>query len=108
MIAGAGARCERALGRTFDESGPGARAKPPGLSRRQPAMGGVRADLVVIEPPALEQAPGLGKGLEDLLVQELVAQPADEALDEGVLLGLAGRNLVPIQAGPVGPRQDRA
>jgi hypothetical protein len=28
--------------------------------------------------------------LEDLLAQELVPQPADEALDQGVLLRLAG------------------
>jgi hypothetical protein len=45
---------------------------------------------------------------EDLLVQQLIAQPADEALDEGVLLWLAGRDVVPVQAGLVGPRQNRA
>ena len=69
---------------------------------------GARPDLVVVEPPALEQAPSVSEVLEDLLVQHLVAQAADEALDEGVLLGLAGRDVVPVETGAVGPRQDRA
>jgi hypothetical protein len=43
-------------------------------------------DVVVVEPLALEQAPGVSEVLEDLLVQQLVPQPADEALDEGILL----------------------
>jgi hypothetical protein len=71
-------------------------------------MGGVRPDLVVIAPPALEQASGVSEVVEDLLVQQLVPQPADEALDEGVLLGLARRDVVPVEAGAVGPRQDGA
>jgi hypothetical protein len=49
----------------------------------------MRPDVVVVEPPALEQAPGVTEFLEDLLVQQLVPRPADEALDEGILLGLA-------------------
>jgi hypothetical protein len=64
--------------------------------------------VVIIEAPALEQMSGVGEVLEDLLVQELVSKPADEALDEGVLLRLAGHDVVPVKAGAVGPRQDGA
>ena len=61
----------------------------------------MRPDVVVVEPPALEQAPGVSEVLEDLLVQQLVPQPADEALDEGILLGLARRDVVPVEAGAI-------
>ena len=71
-------------------------------------MGRVWSDLVVVVLPAFQQAAGVREVLEDLLVQEFVAQPADEARDEGVLLGLARRDVVPVEPGPVGPRQDRA
>ena len=91
MIAVGAAGCERGPGRTFNESGPGARGQPPGLSRREPGVGGVWSDVVVVEPPSLEQAPGLRQVLEGFLVQQLVAQPTDKALDEGVLLRLARR-----------------
>jgi hypothetical protein len=104
----AGARCERARGRTINESGPGARGEQPCLVRRQPGMRRVRPDLVVVEPPALEHAAGVSEVLEDLLVQQLVPQPADEALDEGILLGLARRDVVPVEAGAIGPCQDDA
>jgi hypothetical protein len=106
LIAGDGARRERARGRTINESGPGAREQPR-LGRRQAAMGRVWPDLVVVQPPALKQAPRVSEILEDLLVQELVPQPADEALDEGVLLRLARRDVMPVEPGAVGPRQDR-
>jgi hypothetical protein len=108
VIAGAGARCERELGRTTNESEPSARGEPPSLGRRQPGVSRMRPDVVVIEPPALEQLSGVGEVLEYLLVQELVAKPADEALDESVLLRLARHDVVPVEAGAVGPRQDSA
>jgi len=38
----------------------------------------VRPDLVVVEPPPLEQAAGVAEVLEDLLVEQLVPQPADD------------------------------
>jgi hypothetical protein len=94
LIAGCGARCERARGRTIKESGPGARGEQPRLGRRHPGMRRVRPDLIVVEPPPLEQAAGVAEVLEDLLVEQLVAQPADEALDESVLLRLARGDVV--------------
>ena len=57
---------------------------------REAAVGRVRSDEVVVEPPALDDGAGLGEGGEDLLVEAFVAQPAVEALDEAVLLRLAG------------------
>jgi len=58
------------------------------------AVGRLRSYSVVLAPPALDHRTGLGKAGEDLLVQALVAKPADEALHEGVLgwLGMAGRS----------------
>ena len=68
-------------------------------------MGRVRTHMVVVEPPALDDSPGFWQGFEDLLVQAFVAQPAVEAFDEAVLLRLAGRDVVPIITGAVGPFQ---
>jgi hypothetical protein len=45
----------------------------------------MRPHLVVVVAPALDHGTGLGQTGEHLLVQALVAELADEALDEGVL-----------------------
>ena len=58
--------------------------------RRQAAMGRVEPDMVVVLAPGGEQPAGMAQAIEDLLVQGLVAQSADEAFDEGVLCGLPG------------------
>jgi hypothetical protein len=58
--------------------------------------------VVVVEAPALDDGVGLGQAAKHLLVQALVAQLAVEALDEAVLLRLAGGDVVP-DAGTVGP-----
>jgi hypothetical protein len=52
---------------------------------RQPADARVRTSAVVVPSPFLEQGACLGERGERRLVEELVAQPAIEALDEGVL-----------------------
>ena len=54
------------------------------------------AHAVVVGPPGVENLAGLWQRYEQRLVQALVAQPAYEALREGVLLRLAGRNVVPV------------
>ena len=64
-------------------------------------MGRVRSYLVIVAPPPLDHGTGLGQAGEHLLVQALVAEPADEALDKGVLGWLARRDVVPQGAGPV-------
>ena len=51
-------------------------------------------DVVVVLTPGCEAAVGTVKAVEDLLVQELVALPADVTLNEGALLRLAGADAV--------------
>ena len=68
-------------------------------------VGGVRSHLVVVAAPAPDDSAGLGHTGKHLLVQALVAEPADEALDKGILLRLAERDVVPQDADPVGPFQ---
>src|SRR5215204_541800 len=63
--------------------------------------------LVVITPPSLQYGTGVRQRFEQRLIQQLVAQPAVEALDETVLLRLAGRDVVPADAGRIRPAQDR-
>ena len=93
---GAGLLAQRA-GRGF---------QPPRLGGK-PAVGRVRAHMVVVHPPALDDGAGLGQGAANLLVQALVAQLAVEALEEAGLLRLARRGVVPVDAGSVGPFQHR-
>src|SRR5580704_5132987 len=61
---------------------------------------------VVVALPCLERTACLGERGEQRLVQELVAQAAVEALDEGVLDGLAWSDVMPVDAGLAGPGQD--
>ena len=58
----------------------------------------MRPDGVVVDPPVRQGLAGMGERGEQGLVQALVAQPAVEALDEGVLLRLAWRDVVPVDA----------
>jgi hypothetical protein len=64
--------------------------------------------VVVVEPLAFQQASGVSEILEELLVQQLVPQPTDEALHPAILLRLAGRHVVPRNADLGRPRQDGA
>ena len=45
------------------------------------------ADGVVVAPPGFDENLRLLQGVEDLSVEELVAQPRAEALDISILLG---------------------
>jgi len=55
----------------------------------------MRPDGAVVVLPSSEGRAGMGERDEQRLVQKLVAQAAVERLDEGVLLRLAGRDVVP-------------
>ena len=66
----------------------------------------MRSLLVVVAPPGLEHGAGMRQRSEQRLVQQLVAQPAIEALVVAVLLGLARRDVMPADAGLVGPAED--
>ena len=62
---------------------------------------------VVIDPPGFDDAPGITETVEEMLIEALVAQPAVEAFDEGVLCRLSRRDVVPLDAGLTDPSQDR-
>jgi hypothetical protein len=108
VVARGGVGCERAAVGAALEFGADARGEPVGCRRRQAIMGRMRTHKVVVLTPVLDEPPRLAQAGEDLLVQQLVPQPADEALGERVLLGLARRDVMPGDAGPVGPSEDRA
>ena len=54
---------------------------------------------LVVGPPFFDDPSGLWQAGEEVLVEALVAQPAIEALDEAVLGRLAGRDVMPFDAG---------
>src|SRR4028118_812715 len=77
----AGPRCGRA-----GRGGPRGRRRHARLGcRRAVAERGVRADLVVVTPPALDHDLGLAQAVKDLAVEQLVAEPGVEALHVPVL-----------------------
>src|SRR3977135_1709811 len=65
----------------------------------------MRAHLVVIDAPGLDDAPCLDERAEHVLVEALVAQLAVEALHEAVLHRLARRDVVPVDPALCRPAQ---
>lgn len=55
----------------------------------------MRPDVVVVVAPDGQLAPGVGEAVEQLLIQELVAQRPIERFNERILLRLAGIDVVP-------------
>jgi hypothetical protein len=55
------------------------------LGGRHPSATAVRANLVVVLPPSGDCCPGLGKGLEPMVVQAFVPELVVKALDLAVL-----------------------
>jgi len=66
----------------------------------------MRPDVVVVVAPKGQRSTGICQAVEDLLVQAFVAQAAVEALNEGVLLRLAGGDVMPLDAIILRPFQD--
>ncbi len=66
----------------------------------------MRPDGVAVVAPKGDLAAGIIQVVEDLLVQQLVGQAAVKAFDEGVLLGLAGIDVVPSNVVLLGPLHD--
>jgi len=58
-------------------------------------------------PPGFHRLANIGEDGEDRLVQELVAQPCAETLDEPVLAGLARSDIVPLDIPLLRAAQDR-
>ena len=67
----------------------------------------MRADIVVVVAPDRQLAPGVSQAVEQLLVQQLVAQRPIERFNERVLLRLARIDVVPLDPVFAGPLQDR-
>ena len=80
--------------------------RPARLLRCLVGQGRVWSDRIVVVAPEGQLTPRIFQGVEYFLVQELVAQAPVESLDEGVLLGLAGIDVVPGDLGLIGLFQD--
>jgi|GEM_PF-5024382 len=68
------------------------------LFRRPVCERRVRSHTVVIHTPFSQHSTRLAKRREQRLIEALVAQSAIETLDERVLLGFAGLDIVPVYA----------
>lgn len=64
------------------------------------------SDDVVVVVPEGELPPRIVQSVEDLLIQQFIAQATVERLDEGVLLRLARIDVMPWNGILVGPSQD--
>jgi hypothetical protein len=62
---------------------------------------------VVVDLPELERVPSCWQASEQVLVQGFVTQAADQALDQAILHGLAGRDVVPGHTPLRLPAEDR-
>ena len=65
------------------------------------------AVMIIVVTPGGQHGPRLRQAREQGLVQTLVPEPGVEALDEPVLLGLAGRDVMPFHVPLFRPAQDR-
>jgi hypothetical protein len=65
------------------------------------------ADTACSPPQNMGHSTCLWQRGEQRLVQAFIAQSANEALSKGVLLRLAGRDVVPADLAVLAPRQDR-
>ena len=81
--------------------------RPERFCRRLVSQRQVWLDVVVIVSPEGQLPAGIVEAVENLLVQQIVAQAAIEWLDEGILLGLPRIELMPVHVVVVAPFQDR-
>ena len=81
--------------------------RPERFCRRLVSQLQVWLDVVVIVSPEGQLPAGIVEAVENLLVQQIVAQAAIEWLDEGILLGLPRIELMPVHVVVVAPFQDR-
>ena len=61
---------------------------------RDAADGGVRAEMVVLVAPVIDEEASFGQGTEPMLVETVITEGAVEAFDEGILHGFAGLDVV--------------
>ena len=73
----------------------------------KPVQARVRAGVVVVDPPCLDDPAGCCEASEQMLVQAFIPEPPVEAFHEPVLLRLARRDVVPQHPRLLLPAQDR-
>jgi hypothetical protein len=77
------------------------------LIRRQVTELAVRAALIVVEPPGLDNVLNLGHRGELVYVQTLIAQSAVKGFNQGILHGFAWSNEVELHASAKRPIFER-
>src|SRR5438046_10548187 len=56
----------------------------------------MRAAIVVVVTPSAKRLARMGEATEDLFIEKLIAQAPIETFDEGILRGLAGCDVMPV------------
>jgi hypothetical protein len=67
----------------------------------------MRPQVVVLMTPVIDEQTGFLEGAEPVLVKAVIAEGAVEGLDEGVLDGLAGLDVVEVNLAPLSPEVKR-
>ena len=76
------------------------------LHRREPFEARMGSVDVVVVSPGIDHPAGMAVASEQVLIEALVAEPADEGLDQFVLHRLARGDVVPIDLGVLLPLQE--
>jgi len=74
---------------------------------RDTAYGAMRPQVVVLKSSVIDEQTGFFKGTEPVLVKAVITEGAVEGLDEGVLDGLAGLDVVEVNLAPLSPEVKR-
>src|ERR1700754_1331925 len=75
--------------------------------RRKSTQAAVWPASVVVDPPGFEDPAGVFQAHKQMLVEALVAQPADEALGKSVLHRFARGDVMPVDTALLLPGEDR-
>jgi len=74
---------------------------------RDTAYGAMGPQVVVLMTPVIDKETGFLEGTEPVLVKTVVTEGAVEGLNEGVLDGLAGLDVVEVNLAPLSPEVKR-
>jgi len=74
---------------------------------RDTTDGAMGSQGIVFMAPVIDEQAGFFEGAEPVLVEAVIAEGAVEGLDEGVLDGLAGLDVVEVNLAPLGPEVKR-
>ena len=74
---------------------------------RDPAYGAMGPQVVVLMTPVVDEQAGFFEGVEPVLVEAVITEGAVEGLDEGVLDGLTGLDVIEVDLAPLSPEVKR-